>query len=75
MKSSKIYIIKYEFFEKNEGLGSFETTTVSSGHMGATACSKPHVVAEMVIASKNLIEERAKTKSHDDSSRVEVYER
>jgi len=55
LRSSKVYQIKYEFFEKNQGLGNVEDTAVSSGHMGASACSKPHVVAELVIASKNLI--------------------
>jgi hypothetical protein len=76
--SSKAYLVKYEFFEKNEGLGDLEQTPVSSGHMGASACSKPHVVAELVIASKKLIEERAREYSgerHNDRSQVEVYER
>jgi len=44
MSSSKAYIIKYEFFEKNLGLRSFEDKTISAGHMGASACSKPFVV-------------------------------
>ena len=44
LHSSKVYTIRYDFYEKNEGLGSLEQTAISSGHMGATACSKPHVV-------------------------------
>jgi hypothetical protein len=75
LRSSKVYQIKYEFFEKNQGLGNFEDTAVSSGHMGANACSKPHVVAELVIASKNLIEERSKVyreKKIDDKTQVET---
>ena len=64
LSSSKSYSIKYEFFEKNVGLRSFEDKTISAGHMGASACSKPFVVQELVISSKQLIVERAQ-KYHD----------
>ena len=46
--------------------------------MGANACSKPHVVAELVVASKNLIEERSKVykgEKTNDKTQVELYER
>ena len=78
LRSSKVILIQYEFYEKNEGLGNLEDTAVSSGHMGATACSKPHVVAELVIASKDLIAERTKgytAENHDDKKETELYER
>jgi hypothetical protein len=44
LSSSKSYIIKYEFFEKNVGIRSYEDMSVSGAHMGATSCSKPFVV-------------------------------
>ena len=44
LSSNKSYIIKYQFFEKNVGLSSFDEDTVSAAHMGATACSRPFVV-------------------------------
>jgi len=44
LSSSKSYIIKYEFFEKNAGVKSYEDLSVSGSHMGATSCSKPFVV-------------------------------
>lgn len=78
LKSSIIYRIKYEFFEKNSGLGNLEDTPISSGHMGASACSRPHVVAELIMASKNLIEERSKVYhgvKTDDKTQVELFER
>lgn len=43
--------------------------------MGASACSRPHVVAEMVIASKELIEERSREYLGEAKSHVEIYER
>ena len=44
LSSSMDYTIKYEFYEKNVGLRSFEDKTISAGHMGASACSKPFVI-------------------------------
>jgi len=44
LSSTKSYLIKYEFFEKNLGVRSFEDKIISAGHMGASACSKPFVV-------------------------------
>ena len=44
LRSDKSYTIKYEFFEKNVGLKSFEDRLISAGHMGAIACSKPFVI-------------------------------
>jgi hypothetical protein len=44
LSSSRSYIIKYEFFEKNVGIKSYEDMSVSGSHMGATSCSKPFVV-------------------------------
>mmetsp|Transcript_21056 Transcript_21056/g.32601 ORF Transcript_21056/g.32601 Transcript_21056/m.32601 type:complete len:348 (+) Transcript_21056:176-1219(+) len=59
LSTSVSYLIKYEFFEKNVGLTSFEDKTISAAHMGASACSKPFVVQELVIASKDLVKQRA----------------
>jgi len=59
LSSSLAYIIKYEFFEKNVGLKSFEDKLVSGAHMGASSCSKPFIVQELVIASKELLVRRA----------------
>jgi hypothetical protein len=44
LSSSKVYIIKYVFYSKNVGMKSFEDKSVSAGHMGAIACSKPFVI-------------------------------
>ena len=55
LSSSKIYIIKYEFFEKNVGIRSYEDRTVSAAHMGASSCSKPFVVQELAITAKELV--------------------
>ena len=44
ISSAKSYIIKYEFFQKNVGMRSFEDKTISSGHLGASGCTKPFVV-------------------------------
>lgn len=60
LSSSKAYIIKYEFFEKNVGIRSYEDKTVSSAHMGASSCSKPFVVQELVITAKELLVQRAR---------------
>ena len=60
LSSSKAYIIKYEFFEKNVGITSHERRTVSAAHMGASSCSKPFVVQELVIAAKELVAQRAR---------------
>ena len=60
LQSSRSYIIKYEFFEKNVGLKSFEDRLISAGHMGAIACSKPFVIQELTIISKDLISQRIK---------------
>ena len=59
ISTSKNYIIKYEFFDKNIGFKSFEDKQISAGHMGASACSKPFVTSELLIASKELIRSRA----------------
>jgi hypothetical protein len=60
--SDRAYIIKYEFFQKSVGLRSFDDKIeqASAGHMGATACTKPFVVQELVIAAQELIVRRAK---------------
>jgi hypothetical protein len=55
VSSQKSYVVTYEFFEKNVGVRSFEEKTISGGHMGATACSKPFVIQELSIMSKDLI--------------------
>jgi hypothetical protein len=55
---SQVYVLKYEFFQKNSGIGQ-EEMSISSAHMGASACSRPFVVAELVIASKKLLQKRA----------------
>lgn len=55
---SQVYVLKYEFFQKNSGVGQ-EERSISSAHMGASACSRPFVVAELVIASKKLLQKRA----------------
>jgi len=60
LSSSKAYIIKYEFFEKNVGIRSYEDKTVSGAHMGASSCSKPFVVQELVITAKELLVQRAR---------------
>jgi len=60
LQSSKSYVIKYEFYEKNVGLKSFEERLISAGHMGAIACSKPFVIQELTIISKDLISERVR---------------
>jgi hypothetical protein len=44
ISSSQAYIIKYNFYEKNVGLKSYEDKTISAAHMGASSCSKPFVV-------------------------------
>lgn len=44
LSSTKTYLIKYEFFEKNIGATSFTDKVISGGHMGATGCSKPFVI-------------------------------
>lgn len=44
ISSSKSYIIKYEFYEKNIGMRSYEDKSISAAHMGAASCSKPFVV-------------------------------
>lgn len=51
---TQAYVLKYEFFQKNSGTG-VEERSISSAHMGATACSRPFVVAELVITSKKLL--------------------
>jgi hypothetical protein len=61
ISSSKTYIIKYEFFEKNAGLLDLADSTISAAHMGATACNRPFVVQEMVLISKDLMKHRAAT--------------
>jgi len=68
LSSNKTYIIKYQFFEKNVGLSSFEDKTISAAHMGASACSKPFVVQELVIANKDMLTKRVRNyKEHRDS--------
>lgn len=44
------------------GLRSFEDKLqqISAGHMGASSCTKPFVVQELVIAAKELIVHRAR---------------
>jgi hypothetical protein len=44
LSTSKVYIIKYEFFEKTLAIKHFEDRTVSGAHMGASSCTKPFVV-------------------------------
>jgi len=44
ISSSKTYLIRYQFYEKNIGLKSYEDKTISAAHMGAASCSKPFVV-------------------------------
>jgi hypothetical protein len=44
LSTSRVYIIKYEFFEKTLAIKHFEDLTVSGGHMGASSCTKPFVV-------------------------------
>ena len=39
LSSTKRYNNKYEFFEKNVGIKSYEDMSVSGSHMGATSCS------------------------------------
>jgi len=60
ISSSKSYIIKYEFFAKSAVKGTHLTKTIPGSHMGAVSCSKPFVVHELVIVSKDLLIERAK---------------
>jgi len=68
LSSNKSYLIKYEFFEKNVGLSSFEEKSVSAAHMGASACSKPFVVQELVIANKDMLTKRVRNyKEHRNS--------
>jgi hypothetical protein len=59
LSSSRSYIIKYEFFEKNVARAGSEDKTISGAHMVATACSKPFVVQELAIMAKALMVERA----------------
>jgi len=60
LSSSRAYMIKYEFFEKNIGIRSFEDKIISGGHMGASSCSKPFVIQELLIAHKDIIDQRGK---------------
>jgi len=58
--SSKLtYIIKYEFFEKSPVKGNIVQKSISGSHMGSVSCSKPFVVQELVIISKELLHYRA----------------
>ena len=59
LSSTKAYIIKYEFFEKNVNIRSYEDKIVSGAHMGASSCSKPFVVQELAITAKELTVQRA----------------
>jgi hypothetical protein len=57
--SSKLsYIIKYEFFEKSPVKGSIVQKSIAGSHMGSVSCSKPFVVQELVIISKELLHYR-----------------
>lgn len=54
--SSKLsYIIQYEFFEKSPVKGSIVHRTIPGSHMGSVGCSKPFVIQELVIISKQLL--------------------
>jgi len=72
ISSTKAYIIKYEFFEKYVGQASYEDRTISGAHLGASGCSKPFVVQEMVLISKELVKKRsdryAELKNSESSS-------
>lgn len=64
---AQAYVLKYEFFQKNSAVGE-EAEGISSAHMGASACSRPFVVAELVVASKSLLQKRVeayKGNEHD----------
>jgi len=60
LSSSHSYIIKYEFFAKSPVKGNIDEKTIAGSHMGAIACGKPFVVQELVVASKELLRQRAK---------------
>lgn len=60
LSSTHSYIIKYEFFAKSAVKGTHHTKTIPGSHMGAVSCSKPFVVQELVIVSKELVKQRAK---------------
>lgn len=60
VSSTKTYQVKYEFWEKNLGAKSYEDKTISAGHMGSSACSKPFVVQELAIVSKDLLQQRVR---------------
>lgn len=60
LSSKHTYIIQYEFFEKSPVRGSFVKRTIAGSHMGSIGCSKPFVVQELVIISKELLRTRAK---------------
>lgn len=60
VSSSRTYRVKYEFWEKNLGVRSYEDKTISGGHLGSTACSKPFVVQELAVVSKDLLQQRAR---------------
>ena len=61
ISSSKSYSIKYEFFEKNDGVLDLQDKTISAAHIGATACNRPFVVQELVIVSQDLMKHRVST--------------
>ena len=72
--SSKLtYIIKYEFFEKSPVMGSTHHKTIAGSHMGSVSCTKPFVVQELAIISKDLLRERAKNHlSHQDKQEHDI---
>ena len=74
LSSSHSYVIKYEFFAKSAVKGTAGAKSMSGSHMGAVACSKPFVVQELVIASKELLLQRAKAHRAADQGERDISE-
>lgn len=67
ISSKHVYTIQYEFFEKSPVKGNIVERTIAGSHMGSVGCSKPFVVQELAIISKELVHERARLHlSHQD---------
>jgi len=60
ISSKHTYVIQYEFFEKSPVRGTFVHRAIAGSHMGSVSCSKPFVVQELVIISKELLRSRVK---------------
>lgn len=74
LSNTTAYLIKYEFFEKNAKVSNHDDRIISASHMGASACSRPFVVAELVIQSKKLIQRRVSDYAKKERSSHHVPE-